>query len=203
MRVAVVLGLCSGILLAGGTLCRAELLIIGGDFTNRIPAVGSGEALMNDAVLTVWQHMYVTDLDVYLNITHENVVDLRIYLSSPSGQSVQLKDDTLMDLYFKEEQPWSNMYGTLFDDEANLYMADVQHPYTHRVRPDGGMLSVFDDQDTYGDWTLKIYDMAYGDIGQLDRWELHFQARHTPEPSSLSFLALLAIYGITRAPRKT
>ncbi len=201
MRAAVIVGLSFGVFLAMGTYCRAEPLVIGSNFTHRIPAQGTGEAFMDDAVLTVMQHAHIMDLDVYLDITHENVIDLKIYLSSPAGQCIELKDDTLMGLYFKEEEPWSNMHGTIFDDEANLYMSDVSSPYTGRFRPDGGALSVFDDQDVYGDWTLEIYDMAYGNIGILDRWELHFDVIHTPEPSSLGCFGLLVIYGMLRKRR--
>lgn len=202
MRVEVILGLCSGILLAATALCRAEPLIIGSDFSNRIPANGTGNAPMNPAGLTVSQHVHIIDLDVYLDITHQNVIDLIITLVTPSGQYIQLKDETLMNLYFREEEPWSNMYGTIFDDEADLYMADVPAPYTNRFRPDAGVLSVLDSQDAYGHWTLEIDDIAYGDIGTLDRWELQFEVIDTPEPSSLTCLTLFAIYGITRKRRK-
>ena len=201
MRVAVILGLGSGILLAVGSFCRAEPLVIGNDFTNRIPAEGTGEAFMDDAVLTITQHAHITDLDVYLDITHENVIDLIINLCSPTDQSIELKDDTLMNLFWQGD-PLPNMYGTIFDDEANLYMSDVQSPYTGRFRPDGGVLSVFDGQDVYGDWTLEIYDMAYGDIGALDRWELQFEVIDTPEPSSLCYFGMLVICGMLRKRRK-
>ena len=202
MRISVILGLCPGVLLAAGTFCCAEPLVIGDDFTNRIPTEGTGEAYMNDAVLTVPEHVLITDLDVYLDITHENVIDLIINLYSPTGQSIELKDNTLMELYFQEEEPWSNMYGTIFDDEVSLYMSDVQSPYTGRFRPDGGVLSVFDGHDAYGDWILEIYDMQPSDIGTLDRWELQFEVIDTPEPSSLCTLGFLALFGMLRKRRK-
>jgi subtilisin-like proprotein convertase family protein len=184
--------LCSGVIVAAGTFCRAETLLVGEDFTNRIPAEDSGKAFMDNAVLAVPQHAVITDLDVYLDITHENVIDLIINLYSPTGQSIELKDNTLMGLYSPEEDPWPNMYGTIFDDEVSMYMSDVQSPYTGRFRPDGGVLSVFDGRDAYGDWTLEIYDMAYGDVGTLDRWELQFEVIDTPEPSTLCYLGILA-----------
>ena len=192
MRVAIILGLGSGILLASGARCRAEPLVIGSDFTNRIPAEGSGEAGMDDAVLSVSQHVIITDVNVYLDITHENVIDLIIYLYSPAGQCVELKDDALMNSFFQED-PLPNMYGTVFNDEAILTLPEGQPPYTGRFLPaENQYLSVFDGQDAYGDWTLEIYDMALGDIGALDRWELCFKVIHTPEPSSLCYLAILA-----------
>lgn len=192
MRVAIILGLYSGVLQAAGTFCHAEPLVIGNDFTHRIPAEGSGEAGMDDAVLSVSQHVIITDVNVYLDITHENVIDLKIYLSSPAGQYIELKDDALMILFWQGD-PLPNMYGTIFDDEAVLTLPEGQPPYTDRFQPaENQYLSVFDGQDAYGDWTLEIFDMASGDIGALDRWELRFEVTDTPEPSSLCYLAILA-----------
>jgi len=202
MRISVVLGLCPGVLLAAGTFCRAEPLVIGNIFTNRIPAEGTGVAYMNDAVLTVTQHAYITDLDVYLDITHENVIDLIINLYSPTGQFIKLKDDALMDPFYLGD-PLPNMYGTVFDDEAVLTLPEGQPPYTGRFQSaENQYLSVFDGHDAYGDWTLEIYDMAHSDIGALDYWELRFNVIHTPEPSSLCTLGFLALFGMLRKRRK-
>ncbi len=201
MRVAIILGLGSSVIIAAGTFCRAEPLVIGNDFTNRIPAEGTGEAYMDDAVLTVTQHAQITDLDVYLDITHENVIDLIIKLYSPTGQSIELKDEELMNLFWQGD-PLANMYGTVFDDEAVLTLPEGQPHYTGRFQPaENQYLSVFDGQDAYGDWTLEIYDMAYGDVGALDRWELQFEVIQTPEPSSLCCLMLPAIIGYLRNRR--
>lgn len=201
MRVAVILSLILGFILSGETFCFAEPLVISDDFTNRIPAVGSGEAGMDDAVLTVTQHAYITDLDVYLDITHENVIDLIITLYSPTGQPLVLKDDALMNLFWQEE-PRENMYSTVFDDEAVLTLPEGQPPYSDRFQPaEDQYLSVFDGQDAFGDWTLDIYDLSYGDIGALDRWELRFDVTHTPEPSSLGCLLLLTMIAYWRKRR--
>jgi hypothetical protein len=203
VRIAIILGFGSVALLAAGTFCGAEPLVIGGDFINRIPADGTGEEFMEDAVLTVPQHAFVTDLDVYLDITHENVIDLIITLYSPNGQFLVLKDDALMNLFWQED-PRENMYGTVFDDEAVLTLPEGQPPYFDRFQPaEDQYLSVFDGRDAYGDWTLEIYDLAYGDIGALDRWELRFDVTHTPEPSSLGCIGLLAICALRRKRRRT
>jgi len=201
-RVAVILGVCSGMFLSAGRFCGGECLVIGGEFTNRIPAEGTGEAFMDDAVLMVSKHVFIRDLDVYLDITHANVIDLIINLYSPTGQCIELKDEELMNRFWQED-PLPNMYGTVFDDEAILFLPEGQPPYTDRYLPAADQyLSVFDGEEAYGDWTLEIFDMASGDIGTLDRWELHLDVIHTPEPSSLCTLGFLAICTMLRKHRK-
>ena len=203
VRIPVVLclWLCAFVLCS--SFCRAETIVVGGDFTNRIPAEGSGNASMADVMLFVPEHKVITDLDVYLDITHTNVIDLLIYLRSPTGLTIELKDDEMMNSFWQED-PKSNLYDTVFDDEALLTLPQGEPPYTGRFRPvENQYLSIYNGHDVFGDWTLEIFDMAYADVGSLDRWELRFEVINIPEPATFVYLSLLFAYRILgRIPRR-
>ncbi|MBN1844609.1 MAG: proprotein convertase P-domain-containing protein, partial [Sedimentisphaerales bacterium] len=163
-----------GILFLSVSSGRAETCVIGQDFSQRIPAEGTGAAYMDSVELVVPWHGEIADLDVYLDITHTEVSDLLIYLVSPDNHTCQLKDESLMNSLWQGDRR-ANMWGTIFDDEADGFLPEGAPPYTGRYRPAAGGLDEFDGRDCFGVWTLRIYDLAYADIGSLDRWELRFE----------------------------
>jgi hypothetical protein len=89
---------------------------------------------------------------------------------------------------FKDEfGTYPNYTNTIFDDEALLSIEQAEPPFTGRFRPRQPYeLSLFDGHDTYGTWSLQIYDMYDWDTGTLDSFELIFT---TPEPASSLILA--------------
>jgi len=171
--------------------------VVEGDFQQRIPAEGIAPGLMDPVTLFVPYHQTITDIDVHLQITHSAVCDLLIYLDSPWGQTVTLKDDELMNELWPPGSLTANMFGTIFDDEADFRQYQAAPPYTGRFLPAlGQSLSLLDDHDAYGNWTLRIADIAEANIGTLDYLALDFEFVHTPEPTSLSiwfFAAILAV----------
>ena len=172
----------------------ADTVIIGNNFQQAIPAQGDGLAWMDPVQLSVDQHMTITDIDVYLDITHREVSELKILIDSPCGKTVVLKD--LWPTPWRD--PHSNMHSTIFDDEAEIELSSGQPPYKNRYRPTKGeSLSLFDGCDAYGQWQLRIKDDALGDIGTLDKWELYIT--HTPEPG---ILLLTALGGIVLARKR-
>ena len=166
---------------SGASSLPAEELVFSGEFQQRIPAMGDGQAWMEPVQLSVDQHLIIEDIDVYFDINHTQVGDLRIFLDGPGGESLMLKE---LWLPWQEKQP--NMYGTIFDDEATLYIYEGSPAYTGRFLPDGGALSIFDDTDAHGLWTLRIWDGYLDDFGTLNKWELHITT--VPEPVSLVYL---------------
>ncbi|MFC1783718.1 proprotein convertase P-domain-containing protein, partial [Planctomycetota bacterium] len=130
------------------------LEIFAGQFKQIIPVQGSGEAWMDPVTLSINKHGFISDIDVYLDITHSEVSDLWILLDAPQGDTIILKDDELMDHLWKNT-PKQNMYSTIFDDEADLKLYEGIPPYSGRFRPaQGYSLSQFNGLDIYGDWTL-------------------------------------------------
>lgn len=179
---------------SGASSLPAEEVIFSGEFQQRIPAVGDGQAWMEPVQLLVDRHLIIKDIDVYFDITHTQVGDLRIFLDGPEGESLMLKE---LWLPWQEEQ--SNMYGTVFDDEASLHIYEGSPPYTGRFLPDEGSLAIFDGSDAYGLWTLSIWDGYPDDYGTLDKWELHITT--APEPVSFVYLLIPMCWRIRKGRR--
>ena len=158
------------------------------DFDLPIPAdqsQGQNKGSMNDAIINIVQHHTIHDLDVGINITHTSAFDLQITLKKLSGPELVLNMYNPFTDYFAGE----NYTNTIFDDEALVVIEDGQAPFTGRFKPKAGsLLDVFDGQDAYGIWRLKITDIGPSDVGTLDSVELIFT---TPEPAS----AILLVFG--------
>jgi hypothetical protein len=159
--------------------------VYGGDFDLRIPEeLDSTKGWMLDAVIEVPEHFIINDLDVSIAVHHSNVFDLEILLESPDGTTLYLNGYDLSIDYLKGE----DYIGTIFDDEAELPIERGSPPFTGCYRPKApGSLSIFDGQDAYGKWSLKIYDAYYADSGNLSYFELSFTI---PEPATVLLLGL-------------
>jgi subtilisin-like proprotein convertase family protein len=96
----------------------------------------------------------VADVDVAIDITHTFIGDLRITLESPDGTVVTLHDRT----------------GGSSDDIVTEYNTGVNDP-------DGpGSLADFNGVIASGLWVLTVADLAGGDEGTLNDWELKIAA---------------------------
>ena len=162
-----------------------EVYTYQGDFNLQIPAEqDASKGWMADAVIEIDSHFTISDLDVGLNLTHTNVFDLQISLQSPDGTSLCLN----MYNSYNEFFTGADYSQTIFDDEALIPIDQAQPPFTGRFRPNNGsLLEIFDDQDAYGPWQLRIYDAYYHDTGTLDSFELTVT---TPEPATVVLLVL-------------
>jgi hypothetical protein len=149
---------------------------------------------MEDAVLEVPDHLIIEDLDVSVSLTHTNVFDLQLVVTSPSGTSVVLNSYDPFTDYFSG----ADYRQTVFDDEAEISIADALPPFTGHFRADANnALSVFDGEDAFGNWHLEIYDAHYADTGSLDAFGLTIT---TPEPATAALL--LAGLGVVRFARR-
>ncbi|MBW8038524.1 MAG: hypothetical protein FVQ85_00830 [Planctomycetes bacterium] len=165
-----------------------QVYTYGGDFDLPIPKPDSSDpdiskGWMDDAVIEITDNFIVSDLDVRISITHTNVFDLQIFLQSPAGTRICLN------MYdFREFFEGANYTQTIFDDEAELSIKQVEPPFTGSFRPiEPYKLSEFDGEDNYGIWRLQIYDAWNWDTGTLDSFELVIS---TPEPAAAVFLIL-------------
>jgi len=167
----------------------ASSIVVGDNFAEPIPADGNGKAVMSPVSLVVTEHLVISDIDVYLDITHSDISDLRIKVEPPWGEGhcVTLKEEWIPNRHWVSDDDWRvNMYHTVFDDNADNRFIDGVAPYRGRFRPmDGSFLSDFDGHDAFGVWMLHIYDAYYYDTGTLDSWELHIS--HVPEPICMWF----------------
>jgi hypothetical protein len=140
---------------------------------------------MEDAVINIPDHHIIKDLDIEINITHTNVFDLQLYIVSPAGTNVCLNMYSIPEFFIG-----ANYTGTIFDDQAALPIKQGQAPFTGRYRP-LNPLSIFNGQDTFGNWKLRIYDAYYSDKGKLDSYGICVS--DVPEPSALLMLAFGAV----------
>jgi subtilisin-like proprotein convertase family protein len=168
--------------------------IYSGDFNLPIPKPDSSDpdiskGWMDDAVIDITDHFIIYDLDVGIRVAHTNVIDLQIFLRSPSGTRICLN---MFDVYgldkFPRDENYKDYTGTIFDDEAQGPVKEAEAPFTGRFRPiDPYKLSEFDGEDIYGAWRLQIYDAWAWDTGTLDSFKLIVTA---PEPITAILLLL-------------
>ncbi len=97
----------------------------------------------------------VTDIEVYVNITHTWIGDLIVSLTSPGGTTVVLHNRT----------------GGSADDIVGWYPGELT-PHES--------LDAFIGETTDGDWRLTVSDNAGGDQGYLNTWCLRFTSGADP-----------------------
>ena len=162
-----------------------EVYTYGSDFNLQIPAEhDASKGWMADAVIEIDSHFTISDIDVGLTLTHSNVFDLQIFVQSPDGTSLCLN----MYNPYNEFFTGADYSQTIFDDEAQTPIEEAEPPFTGRFRPNSdSLLEIFDGQDVYGPWQLRIYDAYYHDTGTLENFELTVT---TPEPATVVLLVL-------------
>ena len=105
----------------------------------------------------------IADINVSLNIQHQAIPDLDVYLNSPMGTRISL----FSDLSSNE----SNFTDTTFDDEAGVRIVDATAPFTGSFVPEE-FLAGFDGENPSGVWTLEIIDDNATDSGTLLNWSI-------------------------------
>ncbi len=158
--------------------------VYGGDFDLPIPSnLKKSKGWMPDAVVDIPDHYVISDLDVRIGLTHTNVFDLQIFLQSPQGDCVCLN------MYnFDEFFIGADYSQTIFDDEAAIPIEQGTPPFIGRYKPkEGNSLEVFDKQNSFGRWRLRIYDMWEWDTGKLESFQLIITA---PEPGTAILFVL-------------
>ncbi|MEN6423974.1 MAG: proprotein convertase P-domain-containing protein [Phycisphaerales bacterium] len=163
--VSLALSVVSEPALGGGT---STVYVYGGSFSQRIPAdVEATRGWMQDAVLTVPDHLIICDVDVFLSIRHTAAFDLQLFLLGPSDAMVTLNTSDPFEGYYEG----ADYIATTFDDEADAEIADARPPFAGSFRPRDS-LTAFDGQDAHGDWRLLVYDAYFVNTGCLDSFVL-------------------------------
>jgi subtilisin-like proprotein convertase family protein len=91
----------------------------------------------------------ISDVEVYVNVTHTFQGDLILTLTSPEGIEVVLHDRS----------------GGSTDNIIGWYPTELAP---------AGDLGAFTGEELFGDWTLSVSDEAGGDQGTFNEWCLHF-----------------------------
>jgi subtilisin-like proprotein convertase family protein len=104
-----------------------------------------------------------TDVDLRLDITHTWVSDLKIYLTSPSGQRVEVVD--------RVGGSGDNLRITTLNDEAATSISAGTAPFSGSFKPSNA-LSAFDGANPNGWWMLEVADIASSDVGTVHSWRI-------------------------------
>ncbi|TAE53434.1 MAG: peptidase S8 [Nostocales cyanobacterium] len=97
------------------------------------------------SVITVNENVNLTDIQISVNIIHEFLGDLEIYLTAPNNQKILLQARTLG----KQTQ--------------------LNQSYTLRSHP---ALKKIIGISARGNWQLQVIDLSPQDVGKLNSWEL-------------------------------
>jgi len=120
----------------------------------------------------------VSNLKVYLLMSHTYTADLTITLTSPSGNSINLMSG---------KGSSSNDVMTIFSDDADSVSSygypvfngpGITAPFSPSVKPDQP-LSTFNGESRNGYWRLKVVDQAGADIGYVHGWGLNLPSYKT------------------------
>jgi len=182
------------ILLGIGAFCfpvfADELYTFSSDFDLQIPAEqDASKGWMADAIIEIDYHLIISDLDVSINVTHTNVIDLQVFLQGPDDTKICLNMFDVTDLdKFPRDENYKDYMDTIFDDEALIFVKEGEAPFTGQFKPKGGnLLEFFDGLDAYGTWRLQIYDAYHYDTGTLESFAIIITV---PEPTTVVLLTL-------------
>jgi subtilisin-like proprotein convertase family protein len=110
---------------------------------------------------------YLWDIDLTTFLTHPNCADLDLTLQSPAGTIVTITTDNggTLDNVFN---------GTVWNDNVSITCADYVHTNLVAVPTLNaeGRLAAFRGEDPNGIWSLKVYDDATANLGNLASWSL-------------------------------
>jgi len=164
--------------------------------TTGVGAIGSATPCGGTAEFTttinVPDHAIISDLDVGFLASHTWRSDMNYTLISPLGTSSAL----LTGPYAVN----ADNYNVRFDDEAAGLVDQTPHntndtitavpPYQNTVRPES-TLSVFDGEDAFGTWTVRVCDVyTASDNGQFLKSSLFI----VPVPAALTAQKTVSVW---------
>lgn len=144
----------------------------------------------------------ITDVNVFVDISHTWMADLDIYIAHQEDGSSDWK---YVQLYNQDGDSRNDMTEVLFDDQAALYINDYFPPYVidnglpyNPFKPtangpdgdgDSNMLSFFNGDLAAGIWSLAMFDNSTGDIGTLNEFRVDIETDAVPLPGAFFLLA--------------
>ena len=126
----------------------------------------------------------VNNLKVYILMSHTYTQDIKLYLISPSGTTIEL---------LNVNGGNSNDIMTIFSDNADsnassgflsLPVFGISPPFSPSIKPNQP-LSTFNGQSRNGWWQLKCVDQAIADIGYVHGWGINLLSYKTLNVSAL------------------
>lgn len=112
--------------------------------------------------------------EVSVNIQHAYCQDIKLYLSSPNGTTIELMN---------VNGTGSDLPNTKFRIYANESIRFASSPLSHAYMPLSPMISLLDGQNPNGNWTLYYEDnLINGALGTFQNWSIQFK----PNPATTS-----------------
>lgn len=105
----------------------------------------------------LFEDLFISDLNVTLELDHTYLEDLVVSLMSPAGTRVTLIANNCGEF---------NNVNATFDDDGSVISCSDNPAISGTVQPVGSLAS-FNGESTLGEWTLEIRDLAAGDGGSL------------------------------------
>jgi subtilisin-like proprotein convertase family protein len=105
----------------------------------------------------------IEDLNVKVNISHQQGSELDVYLVASDGTRIELFTDI--------GSSQGRFIDTELDDQASASITAGAAPFTGRYRPEGSLGSLIG-KDIHGEWTLEITDGSWKTSETLNSWTL-------------------------------
>ncbi|WP_298364551.1 proprotein convertase P-domain-containing protein [uncultured Lutibacter sp.] len=108
--------------------------------------------------------VFISDINVTINLNHTWVQDLTITLTSPDGISILLFENNCGD---------EDNLAITYDDEASNYIICGSSPVSGTFKPVNSLTGFYNNnEESKGNWQLEIHDGYSGDDGELLNWSL-------------------------------
>jgi len=126
-----------------------------------IAITDNGGGFTQNHIINIPDSATLSDINIGIDITHTYIGDLAIAVLSPNSTELLLKSSNDCD---SEE----NIVGR-FDDSAIIFNCS-NAASNIASKPINDLLSGFNGEDTFGNWTIKLGDFENGDTGTLNSW---------------------------------
>src|SRR2546428_8387339 len=137
------------------------------ELTSGVPTNIPADNTLVTSTISVAESFILSDVNVGpLNLTHERVSDLNVFLLSPNNTSVEL--------FTNVGAGGADLSETILDDEAPVSIANGSAPFTGSYRPEESSgLAKVNGESSFGNWKLQIQDDPPANTpGTLDDWTL-------------------------------
>jgi subtilisin-like proprotein convertase family protein len=135
------------------------------DATGVAPAVVTTPTVSTIPVPALPFGQVIAGVTVNVNIAHDQVGDLDLYLVSPRGNRILLSN--------RNGTIGVNYTNTTFSDAGFFSIVSGFAPFNGTFRPEQS-LSQLIGQEPAGDWSLEVTDRATGFAGTINSWRLNF-----------------------------
>ena len=140
----------------GAGVSEPIFLSLGGPTCETNPALAVPQAIPDYQTITndisIAAGAEIDEVRVFVDISHTFIGDLEVEVTSPQGTAVLLHDRS----------------GSGTDDIYGTYGVDLTSAEA---------LSALDAESSAGTWTLRVSDLAGGDVGTLNDWSLEICGR--------------------------